>query len=77
MSQCGQTQENATCSVVDAACSSGGTNSAKCSKGANGAGAWTEVQGACKASASASCAMARMPSADAGWATNGAQAASA
>ncbi|WIA42450.1 hypothetical protein OEZ86_008445 [Tetradesmus obliquus] len=39
------------CTVVDAACSSGGTISAKCSKGANRAGVWTDIQGACKAPA--------------------------
>ncbi|WIA22020.1 hypothetical protein OEZ85_004371 [Tetradesmus obliquus] len=73
---CGKTQENATCSVVDAACSSNGTISAKCTKGANGAGVWTDVQGSCRApaplNATAACGTTPMPSAAAGWITNGA-----
>ncbi|WIA42452.1 hypothetical protein OEZ86_008447 [Tetradesmus obliquus] len=70
--QCGTTKENATCTVVDTACSNGGTISAKCSKGASGAGVWTDLQGACKAPAPVSCGTTPMPSAAAGWITNGA-----
>ncbi|WIA35871.1 hypothetical protein OEZ86_004254 [Tetradesmus obliquus] len=76
IASCGKTQENVTCSVVDAACSSGGTISAKCSKDANGVGVWTDVQGSCRApaplNATAACGTTPMPSAAAGWATNGA-----
>ncbi|WIA42454.1 hypothetical protein OEZ86_008449 [Tetradesmus obliquus] len=70
--RCGETAENATCVVVDAACLDGGTISAKCVKGANGAGVWTDVQGSCNARASGSCGTTPMPSAVAGWTTNGA-----
>jgi hypothetical protein len=47
--ECGLKMESETCTVVDSACSAGGTITAKCVKGANGAGFWTDVQGACKA----------------------------
>lgn len=49
IAKCTNTTENATCTVVDAACSSGGTISAKCVKGATGAGVWADIQGACQA----------------------------
>jgi hypothetical protein len=47
--QCGQKKEGETCTVINAACSTNGNITAKCTKVNRTSAAWTDIQGACNA----------------------------